>query len=81
MCHSDLNGLNRSLRCLDQAYMIFFGKIIIAHFLLILSASLADNSWNVWHVCSCYFFYFIFILVNVDGNCPSGNCLKIFFYC
>lgn len=41
----------RSLRSLGQAYMISYGKTVIAHFQLMLSATLADNYWNVLHVC------------------------------
>ncbi|XP_062176097.1 zinc finger BED domain-containing protein RICESLEEPER 1-like [Alnus glutinosa] len=40
-------GGNRCLRSLDQAYTIFYGKTIIAHFPLILSVRLANNYWNV----------------------------------
>nr|GMD36235.1 hypothetical protein Iba_chr09dCG14520 [Ipomoea batatas] len=36
-----------SLRSLDQAYTIFCGKTITAHFLLTLSVRLEDNCWNV----------------------------------
>ena len=49
----NLNGLNRCLRSLVQACMIFYAKIAIVHFPLILFGSLADNFWNLSHVCLC----------------------------
>ena len=49
---SGFKWFNRYLRCLDQACMIFCGKIIIARSRSILSVSLGDNYWNVLHVCS-----------------------------
>lgn len=56
----DLNGFNRYLRSLDQAYMIFSAKTAIVLFLLILFGSLADNFWSLQHVCG----HFLYQLPN-----------------
>lgn len=83
----DLNGLNRCLRSLVQAYMIFFAKTAIDHFPLTLFGSLADNYWNLWHVCEHIFatlfyslFYYlkfskdIIIFLLLHCSCSSLDC-------
>lgn len=53
LARHDIGG-TRYLRGLDQACMTFSAKIAIVHFQLILSGNLADNFWNLLHLCMIY---------------------------